>query len=306
MEPFKIVEAIEAIKTEHPTPDFYKTLFIACTQSENSQNFIIDHLPQDYFSKHLKTGDEFLIKALSLAVNLSVNNARNQKILFEKITPLISGIEWTTLSARYMLLFLVTCTQPGTVLRDEMKLDYIIPFFKLWAEEDEQNLDEDFDFHLINIITCVAQDAVDYAINLPIESESIAYAIFDLLHDSCEEFHNRINHKALIEKIMDVIFRDNISPKQARSNLIGVFAALIGANEDARLTALDLGCLDKLKDIKKTDINDPALLEWSVAAVRFMTQFVDPPDKPNIFKPSQETQDQMENIQRMFGEDDFM
>ena len=293
MEPFLIVKAIEEIKQGNLSDDNFKTLFKACTQGENSQKFICEHFPTDFYQQHIQTGDKFITKALSICNNLCVMNPINQEKLLPIVLPLLPKVTWDENTGKYALQFLLACAQPGNDNRSKITVDLLLPFFEVYRTADHE-LNEDFYFGLINLMTACPVEFLKYGLDNP----DTLYDITDLLHDACEQFADNIeNHEELIQFIFDKIRVKQISPPQAKSNLIGVFAALVGASENAKNKALDMNAVDILKTINKIDINDPALLEWSVAALRFLVQFVDPVDKPNIYKPSEEN---------IFNADDFM
>ena len=291
MEPFLIVRAIEEIKQGNLSQDNFKTLLKACTQGDNSQKFICEHFPTDFFVQHIKTGDEYITKALSLCNNMCIMNPTNQEKILPIVLPLLKDVKWDENTGKYAMLFLLACAQPGSENRSKITVDVLLPFFAVYKESDHE-LDEDFYNHLINLMTACPVEFLKYGLSYP---ENF-YDITDLLHDACEEYPENIDQEELIKFILEKIQVQQISPEQAKSNLIGVFAALVGTSEKARIKAIDLGAVDVLKTLNKMDINDPALLEWSVAALRFLVQFVDPQEKPEIFKPS-------ENI---FDADDFM
>ncbi|EAX87824.1 hypothetical protein TVAG_482490 [Trichomonas vaginalis G3] len=294
MEPYLIVKAIEELKRGNTSPENFKTLYVACSQSSNSQDFILEHIPTQFFDDHLKTDDPILRKVLNLCNNLSVANPNNQEKLLDIVLSKIQQIQWNQQSGKSLLLFLLSCCQPHSLYRSKLTVDVLLPFVKVYHEATEE-VDEDFYFHLITLMAECALDFLKYALT----HIDITYSITDLLHDTCEAVPDTIDQEPFLKFILDIIQQNGLKPAQARSNIIGIFAALVGTSEKARCTALNLNAVDILKKINKADIDDPAVLEWSVAALRFLVQFVDPENQKKIYTPSPEA----ENI---FDDKDFM
>lgn len=294
MEPYEIIKSIEELKRGNTSPENFKMLYVACSKSSNAQDFIMEHLPISFFEEHFKTDDAVFIKVINLCNNLSVANPNNQEKLLDLLIPKINTIQWNQQSGKSFMMFLLACCQPTSLYRKRLTVDLLLPFVLVYHNATEE-VDEDFYF---NLITLMAEPALEF-LKYGLTHLDITYSITDLLHDTAEVVPDQIDHEPFIKFILEIIQQRDLKPSQARSNIIGVFAALVGSSDKARCTALNCDAVEILKKLNKADMEDPAVLEWSVAALRFLVQFVDPEGKNKIYTPAPDA----ENI---FDDPNFM
>ena len=260
----------------------FKDLFIYCTYGNEYQNYILKNITLNFILNHFNENDKYFLKILSLCNNLCIENLKNQEILLNLLFPLISKIKWNIKNSSNLLLFLITCFQPNSPFLNLLNLNFLEPFIQLSINKEDIDENDEFDYNLIFLLSYFSTDLIYYALANP----KIAYNILDLLLDITNNFSNNINFKTFISTILEIIQNENINPSMFRSNLLNVFANLIGFNINARNEAINQNAINILLNMNKNDFKDPALLEWSIASIRFMTQFIDPPDNVKIFENS--------------------
>jgi hypothetical protein len=252
---------LSAVNSGSFTTETLKQLRNLCANGPDFQNAIRESLPDSLFIQNISPSSPFLLLLLQIATNLSVQNPTSQLKLFPLIIPLLSRLSWTLPTATAALLFINTCTRPESVLRPRLTIDLLAPFFELAGE------DEEFDFLLVSVVPAVATEAVSFAL----ENPRIALRVLDLLHDAVENDYGLCDIERFVPALLGYIGRDELPLKGIKSQVVGVFTALVGFSEEARVKALRLGAVDVLLRTKKVDRNDQSLLEWCVAALRILT-----------------------------------
>lgn len=262
-----------------------KLLRNMCANGENYQNLILENLDDAYFTEQIQTEKPLLTIVFQLCNNLCIENQNSQDRLVHLVFPLIKSVEWEPQSATAALMFINTCTQPESPHRNELTIDLIEPFLYL-PDNDE------FDFILISILPAIAADVIPYIFN----HQDICLITLDRIHDAIEFHPELFEPRSFIAALLEQIRKPTLPVHTSKSKIVGVFAAIVGCSGPARYEAIQQGAVELFKSMKKNDLNDPILLEWSVAALRFMVgEFVhesernestdksvyDAPDEPN-------------------------
>jgi len=255
----------------------FRVLYKECTKGTGSQSFVFDSLCDKFFLDHFSDNDTHFVRILALCNNLSIGNEEIQRKLLTITIPLVQSVKWNIQTATMYLMFVVASTQ--TKNRDLISVKFLLPFLSLSMSKEDTDDNDELDFFLLALIPSIAADLIEFALN----NNTYAYHMYDLLHDSAESNPNLFDVSRVIPFILEVIQREKLSPSMARSNIIGIFAGLCGNSQEARNVAIESNAIKILSELRKSDGDDPAVLEWSVAALRFITQFVDPPENFQIF-----------------------
>ena len=254
---------IERIKDSSYDELVIKKLRNLCAKGRETQDLIRDSLPDDFFLTNMKESD-MLVSILQLCNNLCVQNEDSQNRLFPLISPKFKTINWTVPSATAALMFIITCTQPESPFRSQISIDLLEPFFNLPD-------DNELEFCLITLFPPIASEILHYAMS----HEDLVFLMLDRLHDALEHQPELFDTKKFITDLLSFIKQDVLPIKQTKSKIMGIFAAFVGCSEPARREALSQGALDIIMKTKKIDVNDPILLEWSTAAIRFLEGDID-------------------------------
>ncbi|KAH0792082.1 hypothetical protein GPJ56_003881 [Histomonas meleagridis] len=254
---------IERIKDSSYDGSVLKKLRNLCAKGRETQDLIRNSIPDDFFLANLKESEN-LVLVLQLCNNLCVQNEDSQNRLFPLITPKFKTIQWTVPPATAALMFIITCTQPESAFRNQISIDLLEPFFNL-PDNDE------LEFCLITLFPPIASDVLRYAMS----HENLVFIMLDRLHDALEHQPELFDTKTFIADLLSYIKQDVLPIKQSKSKIVGIFAAFVGCSEPARREALNQGAFDIIMKTKKIDVNDPILLEWSAAAIRFLEGDID-------------------------------
>lgn len=255
----KVPPLISQIESGNFNEDTLRNLRNLCAKGRETQDLILNSLPEAFFEQMMANDNKYLVAFLQLCNNLCVQNEISQKKLFPLISSKFAEIKWDVKTATAALMFTVTCTQPESEMREKLDLKLIEPFLNL-PDDDE------LEFYIITLLPKMAVEAMDYAF----DHKDITFLMLDRIHDALEHQPELFDHKAFIPKLLSYIKMDRLPIHQTKSKVMGIFAAFVGCSERARREALAENAIDIIMKTKKIDVNEPTLLEWSTAALRFL------------------------------------
>lgn len=275
-----IDECIKKIKQGDHDKKYFNQLLRELMKGTEVQILILEKFGLNYLIESTTNKNGSSINFFHLCQNICVDNDENQKKLFPEILSKIENFSWDIDTAKSALMFINVCTTPDRAMRKLLTIEKMIPFIMIWKSVNKENFDESFDLCICNVMTAVCVEAINYVIT----HEDLAYPILDILQDSCEQFPENIDHRAFIQKILDTIVIPDLKPTHTRSLLLTLLATLLIVSEDIKKIGLELNAVEVLKSMNKIDMNDPAILEWSVACLRHLTNFKDPDDTNILFR----------------------